>query len=232
MEFWITVASLMRRKTVLLPALLVATVMGMGAYAGTPPRYVSSTTMVLTTTAFGGSESLDPNQPTDLTNPLLNFTPSLTTTSAILIQAMGTQDVAAKLGATGETRLTVNDGRTNPDLLGLDGPFLYIVGESSSPERAQAVVLGAKSLMEERLRSWQGSLKAPAKTFVSLAVVVPPSAPQPTRSAGTRLGMMAFVFGFITSVAAAYFGHTCRVRRRSRALARRSPALRPAGRHR
>ena len=80
--------------------------------------------MVLTTTEYGGTESQDPAKPTELTNPMLNFNDSLTTTSAILIEAMNTKAVAKQLGVAGSTALVIDDGRTNPDLLGLNGPFI------------------------------------------------------------------------------------------------------------
>ena len=51
---------------------------------------------------------------------------------------MSTKDVATQLGATGATVLIVNDGRTNPDLLGLNGPFLYIVGAEHLPRDGRA----------------------------------------------------------------------------------------------
>ena len=138
MEFWITIVGLMRRKRVIVPALLVAAALGAAAYLSTPVTYVSSTTMVLTTTEYGGTESQDPTKPTELTNPMLNFNDSLKTTSAILIEAMNTRRVASGSGAGGRTTLVVDDGRTNPNLLGLNGPFLYIVGRSTSPDRGRA----------------------------------------------------------------------------------------------
>src|SRR6478736_154354 len=93
MDFWSTIVGLMRRPMVIGPVILVALTLGTLALVSTPKTYVSSTTMVLTTTAYGGTESQDPTKPTDLTNPMLNFNESLKTTSAILIETMGTKDV-------------------------------------------------------------------------------------------------------------------------------------------
>ena len=138
MEFWVTIAGLVRRRRVIVPALLVAVALGAAMYVTTPVTYVSSTTMILTTTEYGGTESQDPAMPSDLVNPMLYFNDSLKTTSAILIEAMNTKEVATQLGALGPTTLCVDDGRTNPNLLGLNGPFLYIVGESTSPDRSRA----------------------------------------------------------------------------------------------
>lgn len=219
MEFWGTIVGLVQRKRVIIPAVLVAVTLGTLAYLGTPNSYVSSTTMVLTTTEYGGTESQDPTSPTELTNPMLNFNDSLRTTSAILIEAMNTKDVAAQLGALGPNRLIVNDGRTNPDLLGLNGPFLYIVGRSTSATEAKRIVVDAQALMRDKLRDWQSELNAPDKTFISLVDVVPPSAPEPDRSRGTKLGILAFLFGFLLSMGIAYFRNQRRARRARAAAA-------------
>jgi hypothetical protein len=231
MEFWITIVGLVRRKGVIIPAALVALALGAVAYLGTPNTYVSSTTMVLTTTQYGGSESQDPTKPTDLTNPMLNFNESLRTTSAILIEAMNTKGVKEQLGAAGPTTLVVNDGRTNPDLIGLNGPFLYIVGQSTSSDDAERVVAEAQTLMREKLHEWQRELNAPEKTYVSLVDVVPPTTPEAGRGKATKLGLMAFIFGFLLSMGIGYFGIQVRARRRTRATAApaAADATRPLG---
>jgi hypothetical protein len=218
MEFWSTIGGLIRRKGVIIPAVLVAVALGALAYSGTPTVYESSTTMVMTTTQYGGSESRDPTKPTELTNPMLNFNDSLRTTSTILIQAMNTPDVFKQLGATrGTTQLIINDGRTNPDLLGSNGPFLYIEGRSISPEDARRVVVNAQKLMEQKLIEWQKGLNAPEKTYVSLVDVVSPTAAKASGGRATKLGLMAFLFGFVLCLGLAYFGHQVRARRSARA---------------
>jgi hypothetical protein len=219
MEFWITIVGLVRRKQVIIPALLVALALGALAFLGTPNTYVSTTTMVLTTSQYGGSESQDPTKPTDLTNPILNFNESLKTTSAILIEAMNTNGVKEQLGAVGPTTLVVDDGRSNPDLLGLNGPFLYVVGQSTSSSEAKRVVQEAQTLIREKLGEWQLALNAPETTYVSLVDVVPPTAPVPGRGRATKLGLMAFIFGFLLSMGIAYFRNQVRARRRVRATA-------------
>jgi hypothetical protein len=219
MEFWITLVGLLRRKRVLIPAVLVAVTFGAVAYLGTPVTYVSSTTMVLTTTQYGGTESQDPASPTQLTNPMLSFSDSLRTTSAILISSMNTDEVLKQLGVERPTQLYVNDGRTNPELLGLNGPFLYIVAHSPSPDEAKRVVVGAQKLMRQKLVDWQSSLNAPERTYVTIADVVPPSAPKADKARATKLGLMAFVLGFLLSWGIAYLGHQFQARRRARAAA-------------
>ena len=82
----------------------------------------------------------------------------------------------------------------------------------------------AQALMREKLRDWQSALEAPEKTFVSLVDVVPPSAPEPDRGRATKLGLLAFVFGFVLSLGIAYLRHQTRARRRARAVAQPAAA--------
>jgi hypothetical protein len=218
-EFWSTIAGLLRRKRVVVAAVLVGLTLGYVAYSGTPPTYASSSTMILTTTEYGGSESQDPTEPMDLTNPMLNFNDSLRTTAGILIQVMSTKSVANQLGVGGPTQLIVNDGRTNPDLLGLNGPFLYIEAMSTSAAEAKRVVEGAQTRMRQELRDRQHALNAPQKTFISLVDVVPPNAPVPDHGRGTKLALIAFLFGFLLCLGIAYFAERRAARRRARAAA-------------
>ncbi|MEO5663221.1 MAG: hypothetical protein ABIR39_08045 [Nocardioides sp.] len=216
MEFWITIAGLLRRKWVTIPAVLMAVALGSVAYVATPKTYVSSTTMVLTTTEFGGTESGDPAAPKDLTNPLLNFTDSLRTTSAILIQAMNSKAVAAQLGVLKPTKLVVDDGRSNPELLGLDGPFVFISVRSTSPDETSTILEKAQAKTRETLSEWQNSLGAPRQTYVGLVDVVPPDLPEIDRSRAIKFGLIASIFGFMLSVGIVYLRQQRRDRRRAR----------------
>lgn len=222
--FWATIVGLLRRKRVVVPAILIAFAGGVLAFSGTPASYVSSTTMVLTTTQFGGTESQDPTKPTDLTNPMLNFNDSLRTTSAILIESMNTKEVADQLGIRGSTTLVVNDGRTNPNLLGSNGPFLYVVGRSASRAETERIVAEAQKLMQDKLLELQNALNAPEKTYVSLVNVVAPSPPETDTSRATKLGLMAALFCFVLTIGIAYFGQRFRARRRARAAVRAAVA--------
>jgi hypothetical protein len=229
-EFWSTVLRLVRRRNVLVPTVLVALVLAAGAYRLTPVSYTANTLMVLTTTEFGGTESQDPTKPTDLTNPMLNFNESLTTTSAILIQAMNTKDVAAQLATDGARSVVVDDGRSNPDLLGLNGPFLYIKVQATNAEAAHRTVLDAQSLMRAKLFTWQSTVGAPKKTYVSLVDVVPPTAPTVDRGRATKFGLLALIFGFGLMIGGAYLREQLRTRRQIRSEEARSLAdLAPEG---
>jgi len=221
MEFWSTIVRLLRRPMVTIPALLAAVGLGALTYMGTGATYVSSTTMVLAMTEYGGTQTEDPTAPTQLTNPLLTFNGSLQTTSAILIETMATVDVREQLGLTGggTTQLIVNDGRTNPGLLGLSGPFLYIEGRSSSADQASRVVVEAQKLMRQKLSAWQRALHAPQKTYLTLVDVVSPTVPQAESGRGVKRGVLSFLCGFVLWVGCAYFVHQIRARRRARAAA-------------
>lgn len=225
MDFWITIVGLLRRRRVVVPAVLMALTLGAGAYAATAKTYVSSTTMVLTTTEFGGTESGDPTAPTELTNPLLNFSDSLRTTSAILIQAMNSEAVAARIGVHKPTKLVVDDGRSNPDLLGLDGPFLFILVQSTSPEETASLVKEAQVEMRKTLTQWQHSLGAPSKTYVALIDVVPPTPPEVDQSRAIKLGVIAAIYGFALIVGLAYVGQRRRARKGAGAATESAAAL-------
>ena len=145
--------------------------------------------MVLAIPTFGGTLSKDPAHPTDLTNPMLNFNDSLKTASAILIHAMNSPEVFEEFGVSengGATKLTIDDGRTNPDLI-LNGPFVYIVAESTSRTGCMDVVLGAQKRIRQELIDRQKSFGAPPETYITLDDVVSPTVPQVTRSDKIRL---------------------------------------------
>lgn len=222
MEFWLTIIGLLRRRSVLIPVLLVAAMSGALAFTVTPPAFVSRATMVLTLTQFGGSESRNPSMPTDLTNPMLNFNDSLVTTSAILINTMNTKEVAKQLGVQGSTKLVVDDGRSDPDLLGLNGPFLHIRVESTSSEAAARIPAQAQALMREQLHDWQTTLDAPKATFIRLVDVVSPSAPEVDRSRPLKYGLIATALGGAVALGCAYVGHRLLQRRPPRPTAARS----------
>ncbi|MFF5210352.1 hypothetical protein [Streptosporangium sp. NPDC000396] len=175
-----------------------------------PTSYVSTASMVLTTPATGGTLSTDPTRPIGLTNPLLQFSDGLRVTAGILILSMNTPEVAAELGVVenGPTQLTINDGRTNPDLLGIstNGPFIYVEVRSRSAAAAQDVVLRAKQRIRDELGKRQQALRAPRSTFISIVDVVPSSTPEAKMSgklmaAGGAMFLVLFVgFGIAYGV--------------------------------
>ncbi|TDE41344.1 hypothetical protein E1295_30645 [Nonomuraea mesophila] len=182
MRFWTTVWGLVRKKAIGPPAAVVAIGLALAAYFLVPSRYVSTASMVLTVPATGGTLETGPQQRIGLTNPLLQFNDALRTTAGILILSTNTPEVAAELGVTedGPTVLTVNDGRTNPDLLGIstNGPFVYVEVESTSPAVVTEVMRKAKLRIRLELAKRQTALGAPVSTHIGILDVMPASAPR------------------------------------------------------
>ncbi|MFJ2028465.1 hypothetical protein [Streptosporangium sp. NPDC087985] len=182
MDFWKAIFGLTRRKLIGPPLILLSLGTAALVFFLVPTYYVSTASMVLTTPATGGTLSSDPTRPIGLTNPLLQFSDGLRVTAGILILSLNTPEVAADLGVVknGPTQITINDGRTNPDLLGIstNGPFIYVEVQSRSAVMAQDVVLKAKQRIRKELANRQQALKAPRSTFISVVDVVPSSTPE------------------------------------------------------
>ena len=221
MEFWRVILGLIRRKLLILPLLAAAVTLGIAGYFLTPLKYISSTTMVLAVPAFGGTLSKDPAHPTNLTNPMLNFSDDLKTASAILIHAMNTPEVAKELGVVkgGPTKLTIDDGTTSPDMILNNGPFVYIAGESTSRTEAKDVVIRAQKRMRQELIDRQKSFGAPPETYVALDDVVSPSTPKVTRADNIKVGGIAFAMCFAFGLSGAYAWRASRHGRKSKEYA-------------
>lgn len=181
MDFWKTIFGLVRRRAIGPPLGALGLAAAALVFFLVPTYYVSTASMVLTTPATGGTLSTDPTRPIGLTNPLLQFSDGLRVTAGILILSMNTPEVLAELGVAenGTTKVTVNDGRTNPDLLGIstNGPFVYVEVEGRDAAEAQSVVLRAKERIRKELADRQQALRAPRSTFISIVDVVPSSVP-------------------------------------------------------
>lgn len=206
MDFWKAICGLARRKLFIIPLVASAVAVALSGYFLTPLRYVSSTTMVVVTPAFGGTLSQDPTKPTDLTNPMLSFSNTLKTASAILIQAMNTREAASELGAPkgGSNKLTIDDGRSNPDLIDSNGPFVYVACESTSPSEAKDVVLRTQQRMRHELVDRQKSMGAPPETYLTIVDVVAPTPPKVSRSDKIKVGGMALVACLAFGLSLAY----------------------------
>ncbi|MEV0144992.1 MULTISPECIES: hypothetical protein [unclassified Nonomuraea] len=211
MEFWTTILGLARQKFIAIPVAVLAVALASTGYLMMPERYVTSASMVLVTPSGGGS--IDGTKPVAQTNPLLQFTDDLRTTASILILAMNTSDVFASVGATedGPTDLTVDDGRSNPTLLGVGttGPFIYVQVESDSPATAGKVLSATQERLRQELEDRQNELKAHPITFVQAEDVVrlPPEADGSARLQGVVGGLLlGLVAGFGTAYAVARRG--------------------------
>jgi hypothetical protein len=235
MQFWVAIANLARRWRVMVPVLLVASTLGALVFVAVPVRYVSTATMVLATTEHGGTESRDPAAPTELTNPMLNFSDSLATTADMLIWSMTDRDVRDTLSADGTTEVLVDDGRTNPDLFGFNGPVVYVSAEGTDPAATQTAVDTARDLLRTRLLDWQRSMRAPRSTYVSLVDVVPRTDAEALTVQHVRLAAMAFAGGFVLALTLAYLATHVLERRPSSGglsvpLRQPDPARRPVAR--
>jgi len=213
MEFWFAIAKLVRSWRVIIPALLIGLSLGATAYLVVPTHYVSATTMVLTTTEFGGTESRDPSAPTELVNPMLTFSESLRTSADMLIWSMSSIQVKRLFDRDGPVDVTVNDGRSNPDLLGFNGPIVYITGESTDPKRAREAVDQASEMMRQNLLEWQAEMKAPSTTYITLVDVVPTTAAAPEYGLRVKVATLALLGGIFLTIAAVYGWTRSRARR-------------------
>ncbi|GIH62494.1 hypothetical protein Msi02_33110 [Microbispora siamensis] len=185
MEFWTTIAGLLRKWSIGLPLLAVSILAGTVTFFVVPTRYEADTSLVLATPVNGGVYSRDPNRPLPRGNPLLQFNDALKTAASIVIQSMNTQDVWTQLGAPkdGPTTITIDDGRSNPRVLDISGPYIYINVVAPSPEIASSVLTKAQRRVRDELTGWQQTLGAPSSTYLTVANIVPPSKPEAMTSA-------------------------------------------------
>jgi hypothetical protein len=218
MDFWKTILDLARGRFVGPPIAVLAIAAACVAYFLVPTTYVSTASMVLTTPATGGTLSPNPRESGGLTNPLLQFNDGLRTTAGILILSMNTPETLERLGIVknGDTQITINDGRTNPDLLGIstNGPFVYIEVESKVPAKASATVTRAGQLIREALSERQRELKAPPSTYITITDVAPPTTPQAKRTAKWGAAAGGFLAVVIVGLGFAFTVSRMRARRR------------------
>jgi hypothetical protein len=101
-------------------------------------------------------------------------------------------------------QVTIDDGRTNPELLDNNGPFVYIVGESTSPAEARGVVLRAQKWMRQDLIDRQKTLGAPPETFLTIVDVVAPTTPKAMRTNKIKVGGLALMLSLVSGLNVAY----------------------------
>ncbi|GGT37370.1 hypothetical protein ACFFV7_28190 [Nonomuraea spiralis] len=183
MEFWKAILGLLRRLLIGPPLLLLSILVGVVVYAVLPTHYTTDVSLVLATPVNGGTVNSDKTKQ-GLTNPFLSFNDALKTGASIVILAMNTQDVWTELGAPkdGPTEITIDDGRSNPNVLDINGPYIYIRVDSDSPQQATAVLMAGRERVASELFKWQKTLGAPANTFITSTDIVPPSKPEADHS--------------------------------------------------
>lgn len=208
MDFWKAIFGLVKRRLIGPPLAALALAAATLVFFLMPTTYVSTASMVLTTPATGGTLPSDPTKPLGLTNPLLQFSDGLRVTAGILILSMNAPEVAAELGVlpNGTTEITINDGRTNPNLLGIstNGPFVYVEVQSRSAATAQDVVVKAKQRVRRELTNRQQALKAPRSTFISIVDVVPSSTPEAKLSGKLTAAGGTLFLVFLVGIGIAY----------------------------
>jgi hypothetical protein len=218
MEFWTTILGLLRRILIGPPLILLSILVGIGVYFAVPAHYTADVSIVLASPVNGGTINSDKSKQ-GLTNPFLSFNDALKTGASIVILSMNTQDVWTQLGAPkdGPTEITIDDGRTNPNVLDISGPYIYISVDSQSPAKATSVLAAARKRVASELFKWQKALGAPANTFITSTDIVPPAKPEADYSSNWQNGIGAGVLCLLGGLAVAY------------GVTRRGTRLRPAG---
>ncbi|WP_157549162.1 hypothetical protein [Nonomuraea candida] len=226
MAFWNDLLGLLRRRTIALPILALGLLLASAGYLLGPASYKTESSLILTPPPSGGTLSMDPARPVGTTNPLLQQNNGLRTVAGILIVAVSGKEELRKLGVEegGDTRIVIDDGRSNADLLGVVtlGPFLHVAVESDTPETAREVLGRAHRRLNEKLTAYQTALGAPQSTFIALnTVVVLP--PKYDGSGKTQYALGALASTLCLGLAGAYAVHV-------RGLFRRRPAPEPGDR--
>ncbi|MFF4774461.1 hypothetical protein ACFY05_16545 [Microtetraspora fusca] len=222
MEFWKAVAALARNRFVGPPLLALALVAGVVAFLAVPGGYRTDTSLVLATPTNGGVLSRDPNRPTGQANPLLQFSDALRTAASIVIQSVNTEESRARVGAPkdGPVDLVIDDGRSNPRVLDISGPYVYIAVEAPSEKTASEVLTATRQRVVDEVVDWQKELGAPPPTFLTVATIVPPSTPEPvTRArwqAAAGAGLLVLAGGLCVAYGLA--------RRKARRVRQETPA--------
>ncbi|MEU0570257.1 hypothetical protein ABZ297_33395, partial [Nonomuraea sp. NPDC005983] len=188
------------------PVVVVAAVLALAAFLIVPSRYVSSNILMLAPPVNGGITNTNPLEPRGGTNPLLLQTEGLRTAVATLVLTFTVEEVRTEVGApkNGPTKLTVNDGSTQPQLIGMNGPFVYVEAESTSPALATAVVHRTRERLAAELDWRQRNLRAPANTFVGITDVVPQSEPEASYTDRAMAAALAFGLGVFLGLSGAY----------------------------
>lgn len=218
MDFWQTVLVVFRRWYVALPVFLLSIGLAGYSYKSVPKVYTSSSVLVLAQSLTGGSQPSNPAEPRWLTNPMLNFERGLSMAGSIVIQALRTPETAAALGVGpgSDTKYTINNGSSNPELL-ITGPFIFITGESGSADAAKDIVERVAQRARMELEQRQESLNAPPETYIRVVEVVPPTTPQALTGASKgRAAAAALGLGLVATLTAVFASESIIQARRPR----------------
>ena len=217
MDFAATIGVLVSRWYVAVAAFVLTLGISGMVYASVPVQYVSTSVLVLTSPTTGPTEQVDAAHPNGITNPLLYFGQGLTLSASILIQSLSAPDTVASLGITsaGDTTYEVTDGSTNPELLA-SGPFVYIQGTSTSPEKAKDIVQRVEALAERNLADRQKTLQAPVSTYIKVTPVVPATDPQVRKGTRMRAAGAAATLAMLVGLTSVYAVESVVTRRKKK----------------
>ena len=206
MKFWLVVLGLLRRRRVATVVATTSLAVAALLLFLVPAHYTSTATLVLTTSPTNqASTEGDPNQQPSI-NPLLNFNEGLNTAGAILVQTLNTDEALRRLGADGGSTAVTISSSGGAQQLGVNGPFLYISGDSTaSPAEAKDVVSRAKNLASDVLRERQEELKAPPNQLIGLLYVVQPTEPVADRGDAYKAAGTGLVFALAISLGIFYY---------------------------
>ena len=90
-------------------ALLVALLLGLGAFIAFPNRYVSTATLLLTTSPYNDTSSSGDGTAGPVNNPLFGFSRSLNITAAMVVEAMNMDPAVDSLEAAHRATITISD---------------------------------------------------------------------------------------------------------------------------
>ncbi len=220
MDFWKTLAVLLRRWYVAVPTLVLSLGLAAGVYLSVHTDYQSTGTIVLASSAEGARASAGDNASADRVNPMLAFDGSLNTSAQIIIQTL--QDPAIQkqiLGEGDSVKYEVGNGE-------LSGPFIVVVATGRSPELAKDTVAKVLDRGKAELADRQKSLHAPETTFITPVQVVAPTPAEAKTGGKTRFAAVALVLGFVASLGGAYAWESF-AEARKRKAAKAAPANKP-----
>ncbi|MEU7888149.1 hypothetical protein AB0B54_21815 [Microbispora bryophytorum] len=216
MVFWRTIFNLLRLKVA--GPLIVIGSLGLAALAFflAPLRYTTSASLVLTSPARSVLPGDSGKQP-GLTNPLLQPNDGLRTVAGILILTMNSPDERRRLGITDDspTELTIDDGRSNPELLGItaSGPFVHVEVDSPSRDTARTLQDAAQARIREQLNTYQRMLGAPRSTYIGISTVAS-LGPDESYTVKYEAAAAALLGGLVIGLSSAYAVTSRRARRR------------------
>jgi hypothetical protein len=119
---------------------------------------------------------------------------------------MNTPEVAAELGVVDRcpTKLIIDDGRTDPNMLYGNGPFVHVVGESRSKAAAKGVVIQTQTRMRQKLVDRQEAFDALPETYLTMVDVVAPTTPKVVTTVRIKVRGIAVVLTLVVGMGIAY----------------------------